>query len=101
MFDASAIDCQVSSKKAKIDEDRELKVLERPDQADQVANQSSTGNPPLNAPDGLNEPMNQIDEIVSALGITVPPAAANHYPLRQGGEDREESVREKRDKVKE
>lgn len=62
---------------------------------------SSTGSPPLNAPDGLNEPMNQIDEIARASGVTVPPAAANHYPLRQGGEDREESVREKRDKVKE
>ncbi|CAH1130761.1 unnamed protein product [Ceutorhynchus assimilis] len=87
--------------KAKIEEDRELKVLERPDQAIVVPKRSSTGNPPLNAPDSLNEPINQIDEILAPEAVTVPPAPAQIYPMRQGGKDREESVRRKRDKVKE
>lgn len=92
---------------AKIEEDRELKVLERPDQAIVVPKRSSSsigsssGEPPLNAPGGLNEPINQIDEILGPGAVTVPAAPAQSYPLRQGGEDREASVRDKRDKIKE
>ncbi|XP_066253728.1 mannosyl-oligosaccharide 1,2-alpha-mannosidase IA isoform X1 [Euwallacea similis] len=87
--------------KAKIEEDRELKVLERPDRAIVVPKRSSSGGPPVNAPEGLEEPLNQVDEILGPGAVTVPPAHADHYPLRQGGEDAESSVREKRDKVKE
>lgn len=88
--------------KAKIDEDRELKVLERPDEAVVIPKRSSSpSGDPLNAPPADKEPANQIDEILGADAITVPAAVAQSYPLRQGGEDREASVREKRDKVKE
>lgn len=67
--------------KAKIEEDHEIKVLERPEQA-------------------VTEKKDP--EVASVEDTeTVPPGSAKTYPLKQGGEDRDESVRKKRDKVKE
>ncbi|XP_049821507.1 mannosyl-oligosaccharide 1,2-alpha-mannosidase IA-like isoform X1 [Aethina tumida] len=85
--------------KAKIEQDSELKVLERPDLG--VRKTSSTVG-------RLNVP-NQVDENVGAedLGpnypvvVTVPPAMSDSYPLMKGGEDLAQQTRERRDKVKE
>ncbi|XP_018575505.1 mannosyl-oligosaccharide alpha-1,2-mannosidase IA-like [Anoplophora glabripennis] len=83
--------------KAKIDQDGELKVLERPDMGFQRT--SSTARQPIVA--------NQVDENVGAedLGgpeiVTVPPAPSDHFPLTIGGEDKDSTARERRDKVKE
>lgn len=83
--------------KAKIEQDGELKVLERPDMGFQRT--SSTARQPVVA--------NQVDENVGAedLGgpeiVTVPPAPSDHFPLTIGGEDKDSTARERRDKVKE
>ncbi|XP_050313320.1 mannosyl-oligosaccharide 1,2-alpha-mannosidase IA [Anthonomus grandis grandis] len=88
--------------RAKIEEDSDLKVLERPDEAIIVPRRISTGDAPPKDQDNLEDRnVNQLDEVLGPEIVTVPPAAAQSYPIRQGGEDREASVREKRDKVKE
>lgn len=83
--------------KAKIDQDGELKVLERPDMG--IQKQPSTAKQPA--------VQNQVDENVGAedLGgpeiVTVPPAPSDHFPLTVGGEDKDPSAKKRRDKVKE
>ncbi|CAH1975273.1 unnamed protein product [Acanthoscelides obtectus] len=82
--------------RAKIEQDGELKVLERPDWGMQKSSSTSKTND-----------LNQVDESVIAEGtvaekiVTVPPAISDHYPIVKGGEDPDPAVREKRDKVKE
>lgn len=71
--------------RAKIEQDGELKVLERPDLG-QRKSTSSTARPKLVADDGV---------------VTVPPAPSDHYPLVIHGEDGNPTIREKRNKVKE
>lgn len=71
--------------KAKIDQDGDLKVLERPDMGLRKST-SSTARPRV-----LQE-----DEI-----FTVPPAPSDHYPLISHGEARDPVARERRNKVKE
>ncbi|KAJ8972501.1 hypothetical protein NQ317_004058 [Molorchus minor] len=83
--------------KAKIEQDGELKVLERPDMG--FKRTSSTARQP--------NIVNQMDENVGAevfMGqdiATVPPAPSDHYPVMVGGEDSSSVARERRDKVKE
>lgn len=78
--------------RAKIEQDGELKVLERPDVG--LKRASSTAR-------------QAVDENVGAedLGgpevVTVPPASSDRYPLTVGGEDGDPTARERRDKVKE
>ncbi|KAJ8921862.1 hypothetical protein NQ315_008494 [Exocentrus adspersus] len=86
--------------KAKIEQDGELKVLERPDVGlHDVRKASSTEKQPVFA--------NQVDENVGAEDmeasgvVTVAPAPSDHYPLTVGGEDKDSVARERRDKVKE
>nr|CAH7746703.1 unnamed protein product [Callosobruchus chinensis] len=82
--------------RAKIEQDGELKVLERPDWGMQKSSSTSKSND-----------LNQVDESVIAEEaveekvVTVPPAISDHYPVMKGGEDPDPAVREKRDKVKE
>lgn len=71
--------------KAKIEQDGELKVLERPDLGLRKST-SSTSRPKL-----LQE--NEI--------LTIPPAPSDHYPLVINGEDRDPIIRKRRNKVKE
>lgn len=87
----------------KIEQDGELKVLERPD-IGPFQRPSSTAS--------KSEIINQLDEnvgreIESVLIaqetsiITVPPAPSDHYPDVNKGEDRDPLARERRNKVKE
>ncbi|XP_072387940.1 mannosyl-oligosaccharide 1,2-alpha-mannosidase IA-like isoform X1 [Diabrotica undecimpunctata] len=77
--------------KAKIEQDGDLKVLERPD-IDRLKTSSTA---------------KQISEIKVVEGFgdqlqkTVPAAHSNHYPLLEGGEDEEQEARFRREKVKE
>ncbi|KAJ8927349.1 hypothetical protein NQ314_020197 [Rhamnusium bicolor] len=83
--------------RAKIEQDGELKVLERPD----------LGRPKTSSTVRQPNIVNQVDENVGAedLGgqdiVTVPPAPSDHYPLITGGEDQHVTAKERREKVKE
>lgn len=87
--------------RAKIEQDNELKVLERPD-IGLKPKTSSTAKVEVNQ---LDENVER--EIESALGprdeniITVPPAFSDHYPVINNGEDRDPVARERRNKIKE
>lgn len=87
----------------KIEQDSELKVLERPDILP-LQKTSSTAS--------KSEIVNQLDENVGkeidgaiiqdvSSIITVPPAPSNHYPDVNKGEDHDPVTRERRNKVKE
>lgn len=88
--------------KAKIEQDGELKVLERPDMGLQLKTSSTSSKPNNNLPepnvggDRVNEGVPQESRIV-----TVPPAFSDHYPLVNRGEDSDPVARERRNKVKE
>ncbi|KYB24855.1 mannosyl-oligosaccharide alpha-1,2-mannosidase IA isoform X1 [Tribolium castaneum] len=75
--------------RAKVDEDRELKVLERPG-----LRSSSTAARPEAKEDVGDVPQ-------EAAVVTVPPAMSDWYPVVSNGEDRDEEARERRKKVKE
>lgn len=87
--------------RAKIDQDGELKVLERPD----------LGRPKTSSTASRLLALNQVDENVGAedlgLGVqdsrivTVPAALSEHYPLINNGEDKNPTARERRNKIKE
>lgn len=66
-----------------------------------VPKRRTSGESPLQAPAGIEEPVNQVEEVLGPGAVTVPPAPAKFYPLRQGGDDREPAIREKREKIKE
>lgn len=85
--------------KAKIDEDRELKVLERP-RLGRVRT-SSAASKPNNQGDenGAREDVGDIPQ--ESRIVTVPPAISDRYPLVTHGEDKDPSARERRNKVKE
>lgn len=99
--------------KSKIDQDEQLKVLERPDMGLSVRKSSSTTSSKYSGryPDSgaVDEPVvpdnNNLIELqpqqMGANVITVPAAAAGRFPKIVGGEDQDPEVREKRDKVKE
>lgn len=85
--------------RVKIEQDGELKVLERPGQ---LRTSSTAARPQVN----------QVDENVGRedvgdlpqdthLVVTVPPAHSEHYPLISNGEDGDPVTRERRNKVKE
>lgn len=89
--------------KEKIEQDGELKVLERPD-IGPFQKTSSTAS--------KSDIINQLDENVGreidtgliaqdSSIITVPPAISDHYPDVNRGEDRDPITRERRNKVKE
>ncbi|KAK9874990.1 hypothetical protein WA026_005805 [Henosepilachna vigintioctopunctata] len=75
--------------KAKIEQDAELKVLERPDVGRFYRKSSTPSHPSKEV--RLNDP-----DIV-----TVPPAISDHYPLITNGEDGDSIARERRNKIKE
>lgn len=90
---------------AKIEQDAELKVLERPNmeigQVQQIS--SSTA---AKVEQVINENQKQNYENSDVLAqvppiVTVPPAQSDFYPIVSGGADRNSDVREKREKVKE
>lgn len=89
---------------AKIEQDAELKVLERPNmeigKVQQVS--SSTAS---KVEQVINENKQSFDHSDFAAQVppivTVPPAQSDHYPLITGGADRSSDVKEKREKVKE
>lgn len=82
--------------KAKIEQDSELKVLERPDMSLQQRT-SSTASKPNN----LKGPSAGLEEVGLAPRIvTIPPAHSDHYPLTRNGEDKDNIARERRNKVK-
>lgn len=70
--------------KAKIEQDGDLKVLERPDMGLRKST-SSTARTKFSQEDIF----------------TVPPAPSDHYPLTTHGEDKDPVIRERRNKVKE
>lgn len=72
--------------RAKIEQDGDLKVLERPDLGLKRST-SSTSRPKISQED---------DEI-----FKIPPAPSDHYPLTTNGEDKDPTMRERRNKVKE
>lgn len=89
---------------AKIEQDSELKVLERPNmdigkvpqtsstagKVEQVLQENQDG-------DGAHSEAQQQAGVI----VTVPPAQSDHYPLVTGGEDKDTVSRERREKVKE
>lgn len=87
--------------KAKIEQDGELKVLERPDMGLQQKTSSTASKPNHNLP----EPNAAGDHVEGVLQesriVTVPPALSDHYPLISHGEDSDAVARERRNKVKE
>lgn len=81
---------------AKIEQDEQLKVLERPDMEINLNNDnrkkvSSTSKPIVQI----------VEEEKRDVIETVPPAISNHYPQIRGGEDEDEETRQRRDKIKE
>lgn len=70
--------------RAKVDEDRELKVLERPGLRTSSTAARAEG-----------------DVGLEVAVVTVPPAMSDTYPVVSNGEDRDLEARERRDKVKE
>ncbi|XP_060525128.1 mannosyl-oligosaccharide 1,2-alpha-mannosidase IA isoform X1 [Cylas formicarius] len=89
--------------KAKIEEDRELKVLERPDLVIKRSSSPSSAGQPLNAPNyqmDMNVAAEELGMQPPLNVVTVPPASSDHYPLIQGGDDRDSVTRERRNKVK-
>lgn len=92
---------------AKIEQDAELKVLERPN-LDIGKPQSSSST--LTSAKVVEQP--QIDNNDAAVNsaelapqsapvVTVPPAPSDHYPVITGGEDRDKIAIERRAKIKE
>lgn len=83
--------------KAKIENDADLKVLERP----------YLGRPKVSPTPKQVKIAEQLDENVRAEDLelqnsmTVPPALSDHYPLVRGGEDQDSVTRERRETVKE
>lgn len=91
--------------KSKIDQDEQLKVLERPDMG---------SFPIVKTPKSLSSSVFSDSMLVEEAAlppntnllkqqqiVTIPPALTNHYPRIVGGDDPDPEVREKRDKVKE
>lgn len=105
-FDPHVIDDRAKLK-AKIEQDDQLKVLERPDMG---LNKKTSSTTPKG---GKGRKSNSIDEsvvrrdvdgnsvIAAGSIVTVPPAYRDRYPRTTGGEDEDPDVRERRDKVKE
>lgn len=85
--------------KAKIEQDGELKVLERPDMGLQQKT-SSTASKPNNNLNDQNVGAEVDDEFLQERVVTVPPAHSDHYPLTTHGEDKDPVARERRNKVK-
>ncbi|KAF2898730.1 hypothetical protein ILUMI_07444 [Ignelater luminosus] len=91
--------------RAKIEQDEQLKVLERPDMGININKKTSSTTAKSNVVKPLEESvLNDLEE--NALVkldniITVPPAMSDHYPKTTGGEDEEMDARDRRDKVKE
>lgn len=88
--------------KAKIEQDRELKVLERP--AVDVRTSSTAASRVVrdqveNNDDGAKGNGQREDRGLAV--VTVPPAVSDHYPSITGGEDKDSVVKERRNKVKE
>ncbi|CAG9863645.1 unnamed protein product [Phyllotreta striolata] len=77
--------------KAKIEQDNELKVLERPDIGKPKTSSTTKKD--------LFEPIKGVEDFKDA--VTVPPSFSGSYPLISGGEDDTALARERRDKVKE
>ncbi|KAG5890306.1 hypothetical protein JTB14_017620 [Gonioctena quinquepunctata] len=82
--------------RAKIEQDGELKVLERPDMV--VPKMTSTvkqkGKSELDENRGA-------EDFGNSNIVTVPSAASQHHPLTRGGEDKDSTAIERRNKVKE
>ncbi|KAF5300146.1 hypothetical protein FQR65_LT09237 [Abscondita terminalis] len=84
--------------RAKIEQDEQLKVLERPDMGLNLIKKPSTVKTILKIPE---------DEVVvqdvekENIIVTVPPAISNHYPKVIGGEDEDSDTRQRREKIKE
>ncbi|XP_044261687.1 mannosyl-oligosaccharide alpha-1,2-mannosidase IA-like isoform X1 [Tribolium madens] len=76
--------------RAKVDEDRELKVLERPG----LRSSSTAARPEA------KEEVGDVPQEAQAV-VTVPPAMSDWYPVVNNGEDRDVEARERRNKVKE
>lgn len=88
---------------AKIEQDAELKVLERPnlDVGKALSSSSSTSPRMIEHPIN-NEAVNSAELAPqSAPIVTVPPAPSDHYPLIIGGDDKDAKTRERRAKIKE
>ncbi|KAF5273499.1 hypothetical protein FQA39_LY07516 [Lamprigera yunnana] len=85
--------------KAKIEQDEQLKVLERPDMGINLPKKpSSTVKTIVKVP----EEEAVLQEVVKKnVIVTVPPAISNHYPKIAGGEDEDFETRERREKIKE
>lgn len=88
---------------AKIEEEdrKNQKVLERPDIGDSMNKasvSSSTKTGELARP--LIENVVDVAEIAQKIH-TIPPLESDHYPVIQGGEDKDPAARVRRDKVKE
>lgn len=88
--------------RAKIEQDGELKVLERPDIGKPKTSSTKT-------PHDLGEGERVgrgLDDNVGAedLGaqeiVTVPPAISDHYPLTRGGEETDPVAKERREQIK-
>lgn len=71
--------------RAKIEQDTDLKVLEKPE---------------LNTRTSSTSRSDRVGDLVRDV-ITVPPAYSDHYPGISHGEDPDPKVRERRDKIKE
>lgn len=82
--------------RAKIDQDSDLKVLERPDTNFRPRASSTATNGGHKDENGNDSQNGNGGDIV-----TVPPAHRDRYPLISGGTDKDPLARERRDKVKE
>lgn len=83
--------------RAKIEQDGELKVLERPDVGVAPKSSSTIREHVLIVNNQMEE--NNAAEVVERI-VTVPAAISEHYPLIQGGEAADSVARERREVVK-
>lgn len=90
---------------AKIEEEdrKNQKVLERPDIGDSMNKASVSSSTKIGqVAEQLGPNENVVDMAEVALKIqTVPPLESDHYPILQGGEDKDPTTRVRREKVKE
>lgn len=92
--------------KAKIEQDGELKVLERPDIRPVQNNQKTSST--ASKSDNFNELDENVGREIEGVLVpqetsivTVPPAFSDHYPDVNRGEDHDSLARERRNKIKE
>lgn len=89
---------------AKIEQDSDLKVLERPNMDIGIVQHQSSSSTSAKVEQVIHENRGDVqsENVPQANPIvTVAPALSDHYPLITGGADKDPVVRERREKIKE